>query len=260
MIVLGIMAYCSPVLFETEGLNEMRNLSRTETLTALRNMFDREYNFTELYRWEHEKVEFVEKRDFEPSSDPLEILQIGKGRCGEFSALYVALCLAHGYQSRLVTSVDVSYRVLWFPQHAWAEIKLGDTWVHVDPSDQVWNQTAHYKGWWRGPCIRIYAFEEGKVTDVTQYYEINTQTSTGAITLTLSKTLQSLGLVLDFFGALIFAIPLLKSEREIEAESGTYWDYNPALRKTMKRDRKLARIGLVIIMIGFALQAFAILI
>ena len=153
----------------------MKNLSSNETKTALRNMFDRDYNFTELYQWEHEKVKFAYNETFERSNDPLRILQIGKGKCGEFSVLYVALCLAHGYQSRLVLSVDVSYRIFWLPQHKWAEVKLDDQWTHVDPSDQVWNQTSHYRNWsWGkgiGSWVQIYAFDDGKVIDVTKYYK-----------------------------------------------------------------------------------------
>ena len=113
-------------------------------MTSLRDMFDRKYNFTELYQWEHERVKFVANEVFERSSDPLRILQVGKGRCGEFSVLYAALCLANGYQSRLVLAVDVTYRVYWFPQHEWVEVKLNAQWVHVDPSDQVWNAPSHY--------------------------------------------------------------------------------------------------------------------
>jgi hypothetical protein len=154
----------------------MRNLNSDETKASLRNMFDRDYNFTELYQWEHSKVRFAANEDFERSTDPLRILQVGKGRCGEFSVLYVALCLSHGYESRFVVAVDMKYWVLWFPQHEWAEVKLNDQWVHVDPSDQVWNASSHYRTWpWAdgiGSTVRILAFEEGKITDITESYEM----------------------------------------------------------------------------------------
>jgi len=165
-----------PILIGFDNLNIMKNLNSDKTKTALRNMFDRNYNFTELYQWEHTKVKFVNNETFERSADPLRILQIGKGRCGEFSVLYVALCLAHDYQARLVLAVDANYRVFWFPQHEWAEVRISDQWVHVDPSDQVWNEPSHYKTWpWAkgvGSNIWIYAFEDGRVTDVTRYYKV----------------------------------------------------------------------------------------
>jgi len=168
-----------PLLIVLGKAETMRNLSSAETMASLRNMFDRNYNFTELYEWEHQKIRFATNETFERSSDPLRILQIGKGRCGEFAVLYVALCVAHGYQSRLVMSVDVNYRVFWFPQHEWAEVKLNGEWIHVDPSDQVWNAPSHYKTWsWAdgiGSSVRIYAFENGKTMDITEYYEMANQ-------------------------------------------------------------------------------------
>lgn len=175
VVLLDVALSYSPSTTELDNLNIMMNLNSNATKTALRNMFDRNYNFTELYQWEHTKLKFVNNETFERSSDPLRILQVGKGKCGEFSVLYVALCLAHGYQSRLVLAIDVHYRVFWLAQHEWAEVKIGDHWIHVDPSDQVWNQPSHYKTWpWAkgvGSNVWIYAFEDGKVTDVTQYYK-----------------------------------------------------------------------------------------
>jgi len=170
-----ITAPFSPILIVTGNWAIMQNLSSNETMTSLRDMFDREYNFTELYQWEHERVKFVGNESFERSSDPLRILQVGKGRCGEFSVLYAALCFAHGYQSRLVFAVDVTFRVYWFPQHEWVEVKVNDQWIHVDPSEQVWDDPSLYRNWsWAkglGSNIRVYAFEDGKTSDVTEYYK-----------------------------------------------------------------------------------------
>lgn len=167
-----------PSVIISDNLDIMKNLNNSSTWIAIRKMnytFDRNYNFSELYQWEHQKVDFVNDGTFSRSVDPIEILEIGKGECGEFSILYVALCLAHGYQSRLVLAVDVSHRVYWLTLHGWSEVKLGNQWVPVDPSDQVWNQTSHYKNWpWGkeiGSSVRIYAFEDGKVIDVTKKYQ-----------------------------------------------------------------------------------------
>jgi len=175
VIVLWACPYVSWSVFESDCLNTMKNLNSSETKTALRNMFDRDYNFTELYQWEHKNVKFVTSDEtFERSKDPLKILEIGKGKCQEFSILYVALCLAHNYQSRLVVAADVSNPIAWNYPHTWAEVRLDDCWRHVDPSDQVWNQASRYKSWsWGseiGSKIRIYAFEDGRSVDVTQYY------------------------------------------------------------------------------------------
>jgi len=183
--------YYSWIPFENHGFEIMKNLNSDKTKTALRNMFDQNYNFTELYQWEHSKVVFVNgSENFERSDDPLRILQIAKGKCGEFSELYVALCLAQGYQSRLVVAADIGPLYLITP-HSWAEVKLNGRWTHVDPSDQIWNQNVRYSGWsWGkrvGLNVHIYAFEDGKVADVTQNYMTAT---------VISIPLQTLGTVL----------------------------------------------------------------
>lgn len=161
--------------FESHYLDIMRNLNSTETKTEVRTWFGRDCNFTELYTWVHEKLDFVPVNEtFDRHTDPLEILQSGEGRCEEFSILYVAACLAHGYQSRIIVAIDVSNPRNLIGQHVWAEVELGDHWVHVDPSDQRWNEPSMYKTWlWGeeiGSNIQVYAFEDGKFEDVSQYY------------------------------------------------------------------------------------------
>lgn len=73
----------------------------------------------------------------------------------------------------------------------------------------------------------------------------------------LSQIMQIIGLLLNIIGAIFFAVPVLKSKKAIEEESGTYWNYNPPLRKAMKRERTLGIIGLVFLLLGFVLQIIA---
>jgi len=40
----------------------------------------------------------------------------------------------------------------------------------------------------------------------------------------VSQTLQVIGLVLNFIGAILFAFPIIKSKKAIEEESSSYWD------------------------------------
>jgi len=75
-----------------------------------------------------------------------------------------------------------------------------------------------------------------------------------------SQVIQFIGLLLDFIGALIFAIPFLKSRKEIRKESGTYFDMNFYLSKAMLRDRMLGVLGLIFLVLGFGLQMLAMLI
>jgi len=153
----------------------MKNVNSTESKTEVIGLFERDRNFTELYEWVNEKLEFVPTNvTFERYTDPSEILESGKGRCEEFSILYVAACLAHGYQSRIVVALDISDPRNLIAPHAWAEIRL-DGWVHIDPSDKLWNKPYRYEGWvWGkdiGSNVKIYAFEDGKIEDVTSNYK-----------------------------------------------------------------------------------------
>ena len=66
-----------------------------------------------------------------------EILKQGKGDCTEHSRLFVALCRAAGIRAREVKGlVYANYGqggpgLYW---HAWAEVKVGDAWIAVDPT------------------------------------------------------------------------------------------------------------------------------
>jgi len=165
--------------FENYYLGIMKNLNDTKTKIVLRSKFDRHYNFTDLIEWVNEQIDFVPLNEtIKRHTDPFEILEYGRGRCGEFSILYVAACLAHGYHSRLIVATDVSDSRYWVDQHVWAEVKLNDGWVHVDPSEKTWNKPYMYEKWnWGkdiGSKIRIYAFEDGKYEDVTPNYKLGT--------------------------------------------------------------------------------------
>lgn len=162
-------------LFENHYLSIARKLNSTESKAEVISWFGRDFNFTELYEWVHEKLDFVPFNEtFERHTDPSEILESGKGRCEEFSILYVAACLAQGYQSRIIVAIDTSNPVNLIGQHVWAEVKLDNCWVHVDPSEQRWNETNMYQSWeWGeeiGLKIAIYAFEEGRCEEVTLNY------------------------------------------------------------------------------------------
>jgi len=161
--------------FESKYLSIMRQSNSPEYRSQIRSWFDRDYNFTELLVWTNETLEFAATGvEFEKNTDPIKIRQSGRGACQEFSILYVAACLAHGYDCRIVVPVDASDpRNLYHP-HAWAEIKLNG-WVQVDPSpNQFWNQSQRYSKWpWGseiGKNIRIYAFEDGNYEEVTSAY------------------------------------------------------------------------------------------
>lgn len=164
--------------FENHYLNIAKRLNSAESKTEVLSWFERDYNFTELSYWVHEKLEFVPfDETFERHTDPSEILESGKGRCEEFSILYVAASLAHGYPNRIIVAVDISNPVNLIGQHVWAEVKLDNRWVHVDPSEKRWNETSMYQAWeWGkriGSEIAIYAFEHERFEEVTLKYALS---------------------------------------------------------------------------------------
>lgn len=128
----------------------------------LRAFFDRRYTLSELLDWVHARMKW-DKGQIERHNRPLEILAYGKGRCGEFSILFAAVCLANGYRARLV--LDMS-------DHVWVEVWNQTTkqWMHVDPSESRIDDPLMYERDWKKSLSNVYAFENGKMENVTKNY------------------------------------------------------------------------------------------
>jgi len=133
-------------------------------LSELRSLFERRYALAELIEWVHKTVEWS-KGNIVRHNDPMEIIAYGKGRCGEFSILYTALCLAHNYRARLI--LDMS-------DHVWTEVwdSKQKRWIHVDPSSKKIDDPLMYERDWKKNLKRIYAFENGKAENVTKQYKM----------------------------------------------------------------------------------------
>jgi len=123
-------------VFRDHYLGIMSNLHSGKTKSSMLLRLGGEYNFTGLFGGEHSRLSFNEDSAgwFE---DPIAILNEGKGICEQFSIVYVSACLALGYQARLVVAANTTD---WSFIHVWAEVYFNGSWIHVDPSDQVWNQ------------------------------------------------------------------------------------------------------------------------
>lgn len=151
-------------------ISVMRNLNSTQTKTAIAAQLDPKANQTDLFTWEHNELTFAQDTAgfFE---DPTQILSSGKGICVQWSIVYISACLALNQPSRLVVAVDTS---TWSFIHTWAEDYCSNTWVHVDPSDSVWNNPSRYTGWDWGSAIggqvKVYAFTDSGFEDVTKNY------------------------------------------------------------------------------------------
>jgi hypothetical protein len=139
-------------------------LTNPSMLSELRSLFERRYTLVELLEWLHKTVEWS-KGDIVRHNDPMEIIAYGKGRCGEFSILFTALCLAHNYRARLI--LDMS-------DHVWTEVwdNEQNRWIHVDPSEKKIDDPLMYERQWKKNLKEIYAFENGNVENVTKRYKM----------------------------------------------------------------------------------------
>jgi len=129
----------------------------------LNALFERRYAWVELLEWVHERLKW-DNGEIERHNDPLDILAYGKGRCGEFSILFTAVCLAQGHRARII--LDMS-------DHVWSEIwdTRTNRWVHVDPSDCKIDDPLMYERDWKKTLAHVYAFENGKMEEVTKNYK-----------------------------------------------------------------------------------------
>ena len=151
-----------------EAIEIYRSISERLTdpslLHRLGKFFKKRQTLPELLEWIHARVKF-NKGDILRHNSPFEIIEYGQGKCREFSVLFTAVCLANGYRARLI--LDMS-------DHAWTEVwdATLDKWVHVDPSEKRMNDPEMYERDWKKNLKEVYAFENGKLEDVTKTYKV----------------------------------------------------------------------------------------
>lgn len=148
--------------------NIAQNLATTENINYFKNLLGRNYNYTELIQWEQANIKWNSSSSMQVHTDPIKIYEYGQARCGGYAILYVTLCLSQGYEARMVVNI--------FGDHAWAEIKLNNTWTRVDPSptgapisDNI-GYPLFYEERWRTPPILVLAFDGSSIVDVTSNY------------------------------------------------------------------------------------------
>jgi len=157
------------IAFEPKSIDNYRRISERladpSTLRQLKSLFKRRYSLKELLDWVHARLKFS-RENIARHNDPMEILAYGKGRCGEFSILFTALCLANGYRARLI--LDMS-------DHVWTEVwdKKREMWVHVDPSEKRIDDPLMYERDWKKNLKEVYAIENGNVENVTENYKLH---------------------------------------------------------------------------------------
>jgi transglutaminase-like putative cysteine protease len=164
-----------PTKAKQEAIRKYRKISKQladpKLHSELRKLFEKTYTLQELLDWLHTKLHW-NKGKIPRHTTPLAILKHGQGRCGEYSILFTALCLAHGYRARIV--IDLT-------DHVWTEVwnKEQNKWTHVDPSEKRIDDPKMYERDWKKNLQGVYAFENGKMKDVTKTYKLNTQTKKG---------------------------------------------------------------------------------
>jgi len=156
------------VYYEHPSVTYFKKVAQSLTNETLQNelraqLNSTEYSYLDLLAWEHSRLNYT-KENIPRYDNPLEILAFGKGRCGEFSILYDALCLACGYRARLVANI--------YEDHVWTEVFLNGSWVHVDPTEKIVNDPLMYQRDWNKEVKLICAFEGSLVLDVTQNYRM----------------------------------------------------------------------------------------
>jgi hypothetical protein len=141
------------------------DLTNDSELCQLRRLFERRYSLRELLDWLHAMLKFTQE-DIVRHNHPREIIAYGKGRCGEFSILFTALCLAHNYRARVV--LDLS-------DHVWSEVRddKQKRWVHVDPTEKRIDDPKMYEREWKKNLKEVYAFENGNIENVTENYQLS---------------------------------------------------------------------------------------
>jgi hypothetical protein len=111
----------------------MVNLSRPDCQAYLNELFVTKQNYTQLLYWESKNLNYSNDV-ITRQNDPREIISYHLGRCGEFSILYAAVCIANDIPARIVSPAIIIPGVV---DHVWVEInpsKDGVTWIPVDPT------------------------------------------------------------------------------------------------------------------------------
>jgi len=142
-----------------------KTIANPRLISKLQKLIPEEpHTLEELLNWLHTALKWS-KEDITRHNNPVDILSYGKGRCGEFSILFTAVCLAKGYRARIV--LDMS-------DHVWTEVwsDKENRWIHVDPSEKRIDHLYMYEREWKKNLKEIYAFENGNKENVTNRYKI----------------------------------------------------------------------------------------
>lgn len=192
-IIVNIYQGCYNQMSEQENKDRLIDYARAVMHDPIDGL-----NYTELLEWEHTYLLYPSENYTEAwkikvqlegrLEEPVEILaskfkvalyhhHSGKidikamGKCGEFSLLYVGLCLANNIPVRLVIDCSIKTDNRTTGDHVWAEVLVNGNWLHVDPTENKINQPYLYRDGWNKNVNLVYAIEETGIIDVTESYK-----------------------------------------------------------------------------------------
>lgn len=101
--------------------------------------------------------------EFPRYNDIEKLLVSRSGRCGEFANCFTFLCRCLGYDARYVYSTS---------DHVWTEVynHYKKRWIHVDPSENVFDSPLMYEHGWKRKLDYVIAFSKDDIQDVTWRY------------------------------------------------------------------------------------------
>ncbi|MGD6934780.1 MAG: transglutaminase-like domain-containing protein [Candidatus Bathyarchaeia archaeon] len=172
--------------FVTGNQNTMKNIVNEEQLRLVKDSLEEYFGGTknltlqDLFTWQNKHLRYVDSFPWfglgRPSADPKAIMNAGIGRCGEYSILFTAACIAVGYQARIVTVVKTDFLS---GVHQFCQVKLNGTWILVDsscyaPDKLVINDTSVYTnwGWWplQEKGYYAFSFDENNAYNITDTF------------------------------------------------------------------------------------------
>ena len=94
-------------------------------------------------------------------NDPAVLLRTRVGRCGEWANCFVLCARSVGFETRWVLDLT---------DHVWAEVWLGERWVHADPCEEALDTPLLYEQGWGKKLSYVFSFGTHEAVDVSRRY------------------------------------------------------------------------------------------